>query len=77
MLSPALTATIHGENKTLYMANTPQFKEATAPNLKMTLQELGLTDGVELIAADRTRSNTMRLLLHLASSMETTTENRN
>ena len=59
MKSPAIT-TINpetGRNKTLYMASIESIEKATRPNLKKTLQELGLVNGSEVVVADSTTPN--------------------
>ena len=59
MKSPAIT-TINpetGRNKTLYMASIESIEKATRPNLKKTLQELGLVNGSEVVVADTTTPN--------------------
>lgn len=54
MKSPGVTTSIGGKNKTLYMPNVSSIEEATRPNLKKTLKELGLTSGCEVVVADAT-----------------------
>ena len=59
MKSPGVT-TINpenGRNKTLYMASVESIEKATRPNLKKTLQELGIVNGSELVVADTTTPN--------------------
>jgi len=59
MKSPGVT-TINpetGRNKTLYMASIESIERATKPNLKKTLQELGIVNGAELVVADSTTPN--------------------
>ena len=43
-----------GKQKTLYMSNVKSIEEATRPNLKKSLRELGLESGCEVIVADVT-----------------------
>jgi len=57
MKGPGITTTVEGKNKTLYMTSIKSLEEATKPNLKKTLQELGLVDGTELVVADATSPN--------------------
>lgn len=54
MKSPALTTSIGGKNKTLYMSNIKSIEEQTRGNLNKTLVELGLSDGAELMVTDLT-----------------------
>lgn len=65
MKSPGVTTSIGGKNKTLYMSKVASIEEATRPNLKKTLDELGLQNGSELVVADSTTPNSVvfRLLL--------------
>ncbi|XP_032822542.1 NEDD8-activating enzyme E1 catalytic subunit isoform X1 [Petromyzon marinus] len=67
MKSPAITATVDGKNKTLYMQTIASIEERTRPNLSKTLQELGLTDGQELAVADVTTPQTVLFKLHFSS----------
>uniref|UniRef100_A0A2K5CDQ6 NEDD8-activating enzyme E1 catalytic subunit n=1 Tax=Aotus nancymaae TaxID=37293 RepID=A0A2K5CDQ6_AOTNA len=57
MKSPAITATLEGKNRTLYLQ----------PNLSKTLKELGLVDGQELAVADVTTPQTLLFKLHFIS----------
>uniref|UniRef100_A0A2K6TR99 NEDD8-activating enzyme E1 catalytic subunit n=1 Tax=Saimiri boliviensis boliviensis TaxID=39432 RepID=A0A2K6TR99_SAIBB len=57
MKSPAITATLEGQNRTLYFQ----------PNLSKTLKELGLVDGQELAVADVTTPQTVLFKLHFIS----------
>ncbi|KAL1375872.1 hypothetical protein pipiens_004575 [Culex pipiens pipiens] len=68
MKSPGLTATIEGKNKTLYMATVKSIEEATRKNLTLSLAELGLQDGHELMVADVTNPNTILIKLKFASN---------
>lgn len=54
MKSPGLTTTLNGKNKTLYMSKVASIEAATRPNLKKTLEELGLNTGMEIVVADTT-----------------------
>ncbi|XP_018617487.1 NEDD8-activating enzyme E1 catalytic subunit isoform X2 [Scleropages formosus] len=67
MKSPAITATIDGKNRTLYLQTVASIEERTRPNLCKTLKELGLTDGQELAVADVTTPQTMLFKLHFTS----------
>uniref|UniRef100_A0A8C4QXS7 E2 binding domain-containing protein n=1 Tax=Eptatretus burgeri TaxID=7764 RepID=A0A8C4QXS7_EPTBU len=67
MKCPAITATIHGRNKTLYMQTVASIEERTRPNLTKTLTELGLSDGQELAVADVTSPQTLLFRLCLKS----------
>jgi ubiquitin-activating enzyme E1 C len=68
MKAPALTATkADGTgSKTLYMSSIRSIEEATRPNLDMTLGELGLFDGQEILVADQTTPQTLVFNLRLA-----------
>ena len=57
MKSPGMTTCVEGKNKTLYMGNIPSLESATKPNLKKSLEELGLVNGSELVVADATSPN--------------------
>jgi len=55
MKNPGLrSTTADGKQKTLYMSNVKSIEEATRPNLKKSLRELGLESGCEVIVADVT-----------------------
>jgi len=54
MKAPGITTNILGKNKTLYIQTVASIEERTRPNLKMSLQELGLQNGSELVVADTT-----------------------
>ncbi|XP_015280291.1 PREDICTED: NEDD8-activating enzyme E1 catalytic subunit isoform X1 [Gekko japonicus] len=65
MKSPAITATVYGRNKTLYIQSVTSIEERTRQNLSKTLKELGLVDGQELAVADVTTPQTLLFKLHL------------
>ncbi|MFT7801450.1 NEDD8-activating enzyme E1 catalytic subunit [Arapaima gigas] len=67
MKSPAITATMEGKNKTLYLQTVASIEERTRPNLCKTLKELGLTDGQELAVADVTTPQTVLFKLNYTS----------
>nr|XP_046199970.1 NEDD8-activating enzyme E1 catalytic subunit-like isoform X3 [Oncorhynchus gorbuscha] len=67
MKSPAITATLDGKNKTLYLQTIASIEERTRPNLCKTLKELGLSDGQELAVADVTTPQTVLFKLKLTS----------
>uniref|UniRef100_A0A8C5R5W2 NEDD8-activating enzyme E1 catalytic subunit n=1 Tax=Leptobrachium leishanense TaxID=445787 RepID=A0A8C5R5W2_9ANUR len=67
MKSPAITATMDGKNKTLYLQTVASIEERTRPNLGKTLQELGLVDGQELAVADVTTPQTVLFKLHFTT----------
>uniref|UniRef100_A0A8C9Y6N4 NEDD8-activating enzyme E1 catalytic subunit n=1 Tax=Sander lucioperca TaxID=283035 RepID=A0A8C9Y6N4_SANLU len=67
MKSPAITATVEGKNKTLYLQSVASIEQRTRPNLSKTLKELGLTDGQELAVADVTTPQTMLFRLCFTS----------
>uniref|UniRef100_A0AAR2JU40 NEDD8-activating enzyme E1 catalytic subunit n=1 Tax=Pygocentrus nattereri TaxID=42514 RepID=A0AAR2JU40_PYGNA len=67
MKSPAITATLEGKNKTLYLQTVASIEERTRPNLCKTLKELGLADGQELAVADVTTPQTVLFKLNFTS----------
>nr|KAF6476752.1 ubiquitin like modifier activating enzyme 3 [Rousettus aegyptiacus] len=67
MKSPAITATLEGKNRTLYLQSVTSIEERTRPNLSKTLKELGLVDGQELAVADVTTPQTVLFKLHFTS----------
>ncbi|KAM7402539.1 hypothetical protein PAMP_017767 [Pampus punctatissimus] len=67
MKSPAITATVEGKNKTLYLQSVASIEQRTRPNLCKTLKELGLTDGQVLAVADVTTPQTMLFRLCFTS----------
>uniref|UniRef100_A0A3B4AR13 NEDD8-activating enzyme E1 catalytic subunit n=1 Tax=Periophthalmus magnuspinnatus TaxID=409849 RepID=A0A3B4AR13_9GOBI len=64
MKSPAITTTLEGKNKTLYLQTVKSIEERTRPNLCKTLKELGLSDGQELAVADVTTPQTVLFKLN-------------
>ncbi|KAI2659347.1 NEDD8-activating enzyme E1 catalytic subunit [Labeo rohita] len=67
MKSPAITTTLDGKNKTLYLQTVASIEERTRPNLSKTLKELGLVDGQELAVADITTPQTVLFKLNFIS----------
>lgn len=65
MRAPGLTTSILGKNKTLYMQSVPSIEVATRKNLKLSLTELGLSTGSELVVADTTSPNSIVFILKL------------
>lgn len=63
MKSPGLTALVDGKNKTLYMSTVKSIEERTKSNLTLSLIELGLKDGQEILVADQTNPKTVILKL--------------
>lgn len=63
MKSPGLTTNIDGQNKTLYMSSVKSIEEQTRSNLTLSLHELNLRDGQEIIVADVTNPNTVIIKL--------------
>jgi NEDD8-activating enzyme E1 len=61
--SPGLTTSIDGKAKTLYMSSVKSIEEQTRSNLTMSLHELNLSDGQELMVADATNPNTIVIKL--------------
>lgn len=70
MKSPAITTLINGKSKTLYMKTVKSIEEKTRENLKMSLKELGLSDGSEIYVADQTTPTSITFKLSLTSQME-------
>uniref|UniRef100_A0A3P8WRE5 NEDD8-activating enzyme E1 catalytic subunit n=1 Tax=Cynoglossus semilaevis TaxID=244447 RepID=A0A3P8WRE5_CYNSE len=67
MKSPAITTTLEGKNKTLYIQSVKSIEERTRPNLCKTLKELGLADGQELAVADVTTPQTVLFKLNFTN----------
>jgi len=65
MKAPGITTKINGKNKTLYMQTVTSIEEATRKHLKMTLNDLGLANGSELVVADVTTPTSIVLKLVL------------
>jgi len=65
MRAPGLTTSVAGKNKTLYMQSVPSIEAATKKNLKLSLTELGLADGSELVVADSTTPSSIVFTLKL------------
>lgn len=63
MKNPALTSNIDGKSKTLYLHSIPSIEEKTRKNLTLTLSELGLQEGSEVIVADETTPNSITIKL--------------
>ena len=63
MKAPGATTNIGGKNKTLYMQTPASLEEATRPNLKKSLVELGLSEGSQIVVADPTSPSA--LVFHL------------
>ncbi|XP_067360790.1 NEDD8-activating enzyme E1 catalytic subunit isoform X3 [Channa argus] len=67
MKSPALTATLEGKSKTLYLQSVASIEQRTRANLSKTLKELGLVNGQELAVADVTTPQTLLFRLCFTS----------
>jgi len=65
MRAPGLTTSVAGKNKTLYMQTVTSIEEATRKNLKLTLAELGLVQGSEIVVADSTSPISIVFVLNL------------
>lgn len=63
MKNPALTTSVNGKNRTLYMSGIKSIEEHTKENLNKSLVDLGLEDGAEIMVADVTSPNTVALIL--------------
>lgn len=57
MKSPGLTTVVAGKKKTLYMSTVKSIEEQTRSNLTLSLHELNLENGHELVVADVTNPN--------------------
>ena len=68
MKSPGIIANIDGKSKTLYMSAVQSIEERTKPNLTLSLGELGLRDGQELMVADQTTPKTILIKLKYLSN---------
>lgn len=71
MSSPGIQAMLNGKTKSLYLHSPPSIEQKLRPHLKMSLTELGLTDGVQLTVADITSPNAVLFTLHLTHDMDT------
>ena len=67
MRAPGLTTSIGGKNKTLYMQSVSSIEAATKKNLKLTLADLGLVDGSEVVVADSTTPSSITFNLKLTT----------
>lgn len=61
--STGLTTKVSGKNKTLYMSSVVSIETQTRSNLTLSLGELGLQDGQEIMVADQTSPNTIIIKL--------------
>lgn len=68
MKNPALTIELDGKRKTLYMPNVPSIELKTRPNLKMTLEQLGISDGCKLLVADITNPKAFEIILQIKNN---------
>ncbi|XP_060865470.1 nedd8-activating enzyme E1 catalytic subunit [Metopolophium dirhodum] len=68
MKNPALTIELDGKRKTLYMPNVPSIELKTRPNLKMTLEQLGIADGCKLLVADITNPRAFEIILKIKNN---------
>jgi len=67
MKSPGATTTIGGKNKTLYMKTPASIEEATRKNLKLSLSDLGLSDGCQIVVADPTSPSALVFQLKIVT----------
>ena len=67
MKSPGATTTIGGKNKTLYMKTPASIEEATRKNLKLSLSDLGLSDGSQIVVADPTSPSALVFQLKIVA----------
>jgi len=68
MKNPALTMELDEKRKTLYMPNVPSIEQRTRPNLKMTLEQLGIADGCKLLVADVTNPKAFEIILRIKNN---------
>lgn len=68
MKNPALTMELDGKRKTLYMPNVPSIQLKTKPNLKLTLEQLGITDECKLLVADITNPKAFEIILKIKNN---------
>ncbi|XP_045105949.1 NEDD8-activating enzyme E1 catalytic subunit-like isoform X1 [Portunus trituberculatus] len=59
MKKPGLQAMVDGKTKSLYLHSPASIEEKLRPNLKKTVEELGLRDGIEIAVADVTSPSTV------------------
>nr|XP_053648702.1 NEDD8-activating enzyme E1 catalytic subunit-like [Cherax quadricarinatus] len=67
MKSPGLQAMIDGRTKSLYLHSPASIEEKLRPNLKKTVEELGLRDGMEIAVADVTSPSTILFRVKVTS----------
>ncbi|XP_037794785.1 NEDD8-activating enzyme E1 catalytic subunit-like [Penaeus monodon] len=65
MKSPGLQAMVDGRTKSLYLHSPASIEEKLRPNLKKTIEELGLADGMEIAVADVTSPTTILFKLKI------------
>lgn len=68
MKNPALTIELDGKRKTLYMPNVPSIELKTRPNLKMTLEQLGIDNGCKLLVADITNPRAFEIIMRIKNN---------
>jgi ubiquitin-activating enzyme E1 C len=68
--NPGLTTVVDGKNRSLYMPSIPSLEEATKPNLKKKLPELGLQDGHQIVIGDVTSPKPIIAILKYNYNME-------
>lgn len=66
MKAPGITTRIDGKTKTLYIQTVASIEQQTRKNLKMSLSDLGLSDGSELVVADSTTLTSIVFTLKLS-----------
>lgn len=67
MKKPGLQAMVDGRTKSLYLHSPASIEEKLRPNLKKTVEELGLQDGMEIAVADVTSPSTVLFRVKLKS----------
>lgn len=70
MKAPSLTTVVNDKNKTLYMPTVPMIEQATKPNLKKKLMDLGVVDGHEITVADQTTPKPILITIKFTFNME-------
>uniref|UniRef100_A0A1B0AI27 NEDD8-activating enzyme E1 catalytic subunit n=1 Tax=Glossina pallidipes TaxID=7398 RepID=A0A1B0AI27_GLOPL len=63
MKSPGITTIMYGKNKTLHMSSVGSIAERTRANLTMSLYQLGLRDGQQVMVSDATSPRTITMQL--------------
>ncbi|KAF2356814.1 E2 binding [Trinorchestia longiramus] len=69
MSNPGIQAMVDGKTKSLYLHSPASIEQKLRPHLKMSLTDLNLSDGVQLVVADITSPNSLLFTLRLLQPM--------